>query len=165
MAGTTINIGYYIMEKTKATFLDEKRVLVETTHGKNYIVLFSSNYNYQLEERGFLKFTEFLGALFDKYYQGDDNVIMGPICQRLVHENLEMILGYGEDHDVERKRIGERIKQLRKQKGLDVETLAQRAKISTANLYRIEDGRYSIKYDVLASLAAALEMKIDFVEL
>lgn len=152
------------MKKTRVTFLDEKRVLVETTSGKNYNVLFNSNYNYQLEERGFLKFTDFLGALFDKFYQGDDNVIMGPICQKLVQENLEMISGYNEDHDVERRRIGERIRQLRMQKGINVETLAQRAGISTANLYRIEDGRYSIKYDVLASIAAALGMKIDFVE-
>ena len=90
---------------------------------------------------------------------------MGDISRGLLQANLEMVFGYGEDHDIERKRIGERIKQLRKQKGLAVETLAQRARISTANLYRIEDGRYSIKYDVLASIAAALEMKIDFVEL
>lgn len=152
------------MEKTRASFLDEKRVLVETTSGKNYIVMFQSNYHYQLEERGH-KFTDFLALLFDKFYHGDEGVIMGDISRGLLQANLEMVFGYGEDHDIERKRIGERIKQLRKQKGLAVETLAQRARISTANLYRIEDGRYSIKYDVLASIAAALEMKIDFVEL
>ncbi|MBQ8705314.1 MAG: helix-turn-helix transcriptional regulator [Paludibacteraceae bacterium] len=152
------------MEKTRVTFLDEKRVLVETVYGKNYVVMFSSNYHYQLEECGF-KFTNFFASLFDKYYRGDANVIMGDICRGLAQANLELVFGYGEDRDVERKRIGKRIKQLRTRKGLDIETLARQAMINPTNLIKIEDGRYSIKYDVLASIASALNMKIDFVEL
>lgn len=154
-----------IMDKTRATFLDEKRVLVETTYGKNYVVEFSSSYHYQLEERGFEKFTDYFASLFDKYYKGDGGIIFGVINQQLARNCLETVFAFYEDKDIERKRIGERIKQLRIAKGLDVETLALKSRISTANMYRIEDGRYSIKYDVLASIAAALGMKIDFVEL
>ncbi|MBE6339501.1 MAG: helix-turn-helix transcriptional regulator [Bacteroidales bacterium] len=152
------------MEKTKVSFLNERNVLVCTPMGHNFVVGFTSNYHYQLEERG-LKFTEFLASLFDKYYKGDSSVIMSNICRELMQNRCEMVYYVLDESYAERFRIGFRIKQLRKAQGLDIDELAFKAKIHPHNLYRIEEGKYSIKYDVLASIASALNMKIDFVEL
>ena len=76
-----------------------------------------------------------------------------------------MILMLGVDKNQERKRLGERIKQLREQKHMDAKTLAEKAGIDAANLSRIEAGRYSTGFDILVRIATALGMKIDFVEL
>lgn len=111
------------------------------------------------------RLSQFIASLFDKYYKGDISVIPGIITRELLRQNVGMIQYYRPDRDKERYRIGKRITELREKKGLDVPTLALMANISVANLYRIEQGRYSIKYDVLASIASVLGMKIDFVEL
>jgi transcriptional regulator with XRE-family HTH domain len=65
----------------------------------------------------------------------------------------------------ERKRIGERIKELRKKKNLDAKTLASRIGIDASNLSRIEQGHYSVGFDILSKIANALNAKVDIVEL
>ena len=75
-------------------------------------------------------------------------------------EEAEML-----EKDKERIRIGNRIKELRSNKGLDSKSLALYAGIDPANLCRIESGKYSVGFDILAKIASVLGMKIDFVEL
>lgn len=153
------------MKKTIATFLNEREVLVETSMGDNFIIGFDSGLQFQMDEAINGRLSQFIASLFDKYYKGDSSVILGSITRELLRHNVGMIQYYRPDRDKERYRIGKRIAELREKKGLDVPTLALMANISVANLYRIEQGRYSIKYDVLASIASVLGMKIDFVEL
>ena len=64
----------------------------------------------------------------------------------------------------ERKRIGERIKELRKKRNIDAKTLAYRIGIDASNLSRIEQGHYSVGLDILSRIAYALGAKIDLVE-
>ena len=64
----------------------------------------------------------------------------------------------------ERKRIGERIKELRKKRKLDAKTLASRIGIDASNLSRIEQGHYSVGFDILTKIATALNAKVDIVE-
>ena len=65
----------------------------------------------------------------------------------------------------ERKRIGERIKELRKKRNLDAKSLASRIGIDASNLSRIEQGHYSVGFDILSKIASALNAKVDIVEL
>lgn len=69
------------------------------------------------------------------------------------------------DLNAERKRIGSRIVELRDEKNIEAKVLAQKAKIDSANLCRIEKGKYSVGLDILSKIAYSLDMKIDFVSI
>ena len=66
---------------------------------------------------------------------------------------------------VERQRIGERIKELRKKRNIDAKSLAERIGIDASNLSRIEQGHYSVGFDILSKIANALNAKVDIVEI
>ena len=149
--------------KTKASFIDPKRVKVEIFTGETYILGFMSNYHYLLEEKTNHGFTNFLASLFDKYYDGSSDVIMNEINRQLKINNHEFIFYVINDSNEERERIGEKIKQLRENKQMDAKTLAEQAGIDAANLCRIEQGKYSVGLDVLSKIANALGTKVDLV--
>ena len=67
-------------------------------------------------------------------------------------------------NELERKRIGQRIADLRLEKGMTQQEVADRAGIQRGNLARIEDGRYSVGIDILAAIGDAMGMEIDFVK-
>ena len=62
----------------------------------------------------------------------------------------------------ERQRIGRRIAELRKERGLSQAQLAAQCGIQQAHIARIENGRYSVGFDTLQSIAQALGMQVDF---
>ena len=150
---------------TKVTFIEPKKVSVETSQGDNYIIGFHSEQNYMFETQGYAPFVDFLAALFDKFYSGDDSIIMGIITRELMAHGFESVFYYQKDKVKERLHLGERIKELRQQKGIDAKTLAYQAGIDAANLCRIEQGKYAPGFDVLTKIASAMGMRIDFVEL
>ena len=63
----------------------------------------------------------------------------------------------------ERKRIGMRIAEIRKEKGLTQAQLFEKTGIQQAHIARIETGRYSVGLDTLALIAKALDARIDFI--
>lgn len=65
----------------------------------------------------------------------------------------------------ERERIGQKIAQLRTERGLTQTTLAEKAGLNQSNIWRIENGKYSVGIDILAKIAEALEAKVDIVKL
>jgi len=65
----------------------------------------------------------------------------------------------------ERERIGLRIKELRTSANLSQEKLAELAGVGQGHIARIEQGKYSTGIDVLAKIAEALNVKIDFISL
>ena len=148
---------------TKVEFLDPKRARVETSDGDSFILGFNSSMNYQIEQQWDGWFTKCVVALFDKYYKGDENVIWGPIAAGFFKNHLNMFLWVMNDRDKERERIGNRIKELRKEQEVDAKTLAQRVGIDAGNLSRIEQGKFSVGIDILNKIASALNMRIDFV--
>jgi len=151
--------------KTKCSYLDSKRVLVETSYGNRLILDFSSGINYLHEQQYNIPFTDILASLFDKFYKGDDRVIMGEITRQLLIRRWEPIISFGYDPIQNRLSVGKRITELREQKGMDIMTLSARASIKPNTLKRIEAGKFSVDLDVLYSIAQGLGMKIDFVEL
>lgn len=63
----------------------------------------------------------------------------------------------------ERKRIGEKIRDERKKKGLTQEMLAQQIGMQRAHISRIEQGKCSTGFDLLQRIAEALEKSIDMI--
>jgi transcriptional regulator with XRE-family HTH domain len=64
----------------------------------------------------------------------------------------------------ERERIGQRIAELRKEKGISQAKLSELTGIGSGHIARIELGKYSTGIDTLAKIAEILEYKIDFVK-
>lgn len=151
--------------ETKASFIEPKKVLVETSQEDRIILGFASDYQFKLETQTDFNFLDFLSSLFDKYYQCDDSVIMGEISRQLMLNHCESVFYFQTDRNRERVRIGERIREIRQEKNIDAKTLAYQASIDAANLCRIEQGKYSPGFDVLTKIANALGMRIDFVKL
>jgi len=67
------------------------------------------------------------------------------------------------DEIEERKRIGRRIAELRKEQNLTQAQLAERCGIAQAHIARIETGRYSVGFDTLQTIADALDADIRIV--
>ena len=148
---------------TKVEFLDPIRVRVETSEGDTFILGFNSSMNYQIEQISDGWFTKCVATLFDRYYKGDENAIWGPIAAGFFKNRLNMFFWVMNDRNKERERIGNRIKELRKEQDLDAKDLAQRVGIDAGNLSRIEQGKFSVGLDILNKIASALNMRIDFV--
>lgn len=64
----------------------------------------------------------------------------------------------------DRERIGKRIAEIRKAKGLSQAKLAELSGIDLGHIARIELGKYSTGIDVLTKIANALGYVLDFVE-
>lgn len=63
----------------------------------------------------------------------------------------------------ERLRMGERIATLRKEKGMTQQDLADVTGLLRNHISRIEQGRYSVGFDTLQSIADALDADIRIV--
>ena len=153
---------------TKVTWVDSKRVLVETQCGDDFIVGFHNESNWLIEKQSVFKFSKDLELLFDHFYKGDSHVIMGEINRQLIQHCYSSVFFYHSfdksEKDEERIRIGKRIKQIRLEKGFDAKTLAAVSGIDAANLCRIEAGKYSVGFDILTKIAKVCGKQIDFVD-
>lgn len=68
-----------------------------------------------------------------------------------------------EDRDIERKRIGKMIAELRAKKGLTQMQLAELTGVGNGHIARIELGRYSAGIDVLSKIGDALGVELTFI--
>lgn len=68
------------------------------------------------------------------------------------------------NNEQERKRIGQRIADLRRQKNLTQQDIAERTGIQRNHISRIEAGRYSVGFDTLQGIAEVLGGRIDIVD-
>ena len=66
-------------------------------------------------------------------------------------------------NEQERQRIGQHIAQLRKEKGMTQQDLANRVEMQRSHIARIEAGRYSVGLDSLTAIAQALGKRLAFV--
>ena len=66
-------------------------------------------------------------------------------------------------NEQERQRIGQHIAQLRKEKGMTQQDLADRVEMQRSHIARIEAGRYSVGLDTLTAIAEALGKRLAFV--
>ena len=66
-------------------------------------------------------------------------------------------------NEQERQRIGQHIAQLRKEKGMTQQDLANRVEMQRSHIARIEAGLYSVGLDTLTAIAQALGKRLAFV--
>ena len=66
-------------------------------------------------------------------------------------------------NEQERQRIGQHIAQLRKEKGMTQQDLANRVEMQRSHIARIEAGRYSVGLYTLTAIAQALGKRLAFV--
>lgn len=66
--------------------------------------------------------------------------------------------------NTERQRIGKLIADIRKEKGLSQAQLAEQCGTHQGHIARIELGKYSVGLDSLASIAEALDCKIEILK-
>ena len=148
---------------TKVSFINQEQVKVETADGRTYILGYGDSENFQIEHQSGGRYSRCVAALFDQFYDGSDHSIWGPIAAGMLTNRLSPFLWVALDKDKERERIGNRIKELRKERKLDAKELAQMAGIDAGNLSKIERGQFSVGIDILNKIAAALNMRVDFV--
>lgn len=60
-----------------------------------------------------------------------------------------------------RELIGQRIAQLRKEKGLTQEQLSELTGLDRTNIAKIENGKYNVSIDILNKVCASLGAKIN----
>jgi transcriptional regulator with XRE-family HTH domain len=65
--------------------------------------------------------------------------------------------------ELQRQRIGQRIAEIRKEKGLTQQDLADRTGIQRNHISRIEQGRYSVGFDTLQMIAEAMGGNVEIV--
>ena len=63
-----------------------------------------------------------------------------------------------------RLRIGQRIAEIRKKKGLSMRELAELTGLNHSNIGKIELGKYSVGIDILGKICAALDCDIEIKE-
>lgn len=63
----------------------------------------------------------------------------------------------------ERERIGQRIVELRKEKGFTQEELAEAAGVDRTNITKIECGKYNVSIDILSKISNVFECSLDIV--
>ena len=152
--------------RTRIEFLSNKiqtRVLLPD--GYAFIVSFRSTKNFHSGGH----FVMLLARLFDMYASSAKRVTeqtVKRINAELYLSDYEMMAHIVPDLDKceERIRIGQRIKQLRKEDNIDAKTLAARAGIDPSNLSRIELGHYSVGFDALNKIANALGARVELVK-
>lgn len=59
--------------------------------------------------------------------------------------------------------IGSKLRELREFKGLSLRQLAELTGFAHQNIYKIEQGRYSVGIDVLTKICEALDAKVEIV--
>ncbi len=103
-------------------------------------------------------------AIFDKNYSEDKEQMINNIWRDSVLNGVSIMGISSGDRQRERIRIGNRIRQIREERGIEARDLAKLANVDAANLSRIENGKYSVGIDVLSKIAAVLGKKVDLVD-
>lgn len=78
--------------------------------------------------------------------------------------NITYIFAHKIDiHMTENERIGQRIAELRKEKGITQVQLAQKTGMQQSVISRIESGKHAISVVVLAKIAKSLNVRIELI--
>lgn len=144
--------------------LNDTQARLSLTSGESYVLIFPSGKNFA--DNGFLKTAE---TLFDTFADTPEKVNeknIKNINVKLYLSDYEMIANISLvlDKDEERKRIGNRIKELRKKQKITAKQLSKFSGIAPCNISRVESGLYSIGFDMLTKIASVLGCRVDLVE-
>ncbi|WP_242084201.1 helix-turn-helix domain-containing protein [Aestuariivivens sediminis] len=147
--------------KSKARIIDDKMVEVIAPDGEVFSVLASIGM-YTNEETRYYQL-HLIEYVFDKNFSDDKELMTQNIWKDLFLNGVSFMGMSSGDRQGERTRIGNKIRQIRKDKKIEAKDLAKLANIDAANLSRIEQGKYSVGLDILSKLAFVLGYHIDIV--
>ena len=136
------------------------QVRLEHPYGGVYIIGFGSKMPLLCEK----EYSEAICTITDNFIELERDDYFNYLTHQLIVHGYEMPMYAGQDRNIDRERIGHRIKTLREEKQMDAKTLAQKAGITPANMSRIEQGKYSPGLDILCRIASAMGMQLDFVK-
>ncbi|WP_422356819.1 helix-turn-helix domain-containing protein [Roseivirga pacifica] len=107
---------------------------------------------------------EFIADSFEINFSSDKTRMLYDVQMSMINQKGMSFHSYSGSRTVDRERIGTRVKKLRKAKGIEKEQFAQLVNITPSNLSRIEQGKYSVSFDILARIADVLDVKVDLVK-
>ena len=147
--------------KSRARVISEHVVEVQTPDGEVFRML-SDIAKYEDDEyRDYvLHLIEFI---FDKSFSDDKEKMINRITWEFTNNGVPSKGIDSGNRQVERERIGKRIRELREVKGMEARDLALLTGIDPANLSRIEQGKYSTGVDILFRMAVVLDAHLDLV--
>lgn len=150
--------------ESSAQVISRKEVEVTALNGEVFTVY--CHIGSLLNEETRKKELYWLEVLFDKNFSHDKEEMIQNIWREAIRFGIGNVIGIstGTRH-FDRERIGARIREIREARGLEAKDLANLAGIDAANLSRIENGKYSVGFDILANIALALGKKVDFIDL
>lgn len=149
--------------KSKATVINSKIVEVIAPDGERFNVL--CQIGTYISEETKQRELNLIERIFDMSYSDDKEQMTNNIWREAIKCGVSFMGISSGDRQGERARIGERIRQIRHERGIEARDLAGLAGIDAANLSRIENGKYSVGLDILSKIATALGKKIDLVEI
>lgn len=148
---------------TKAIIVNSKIVEVTACDGEKFQVLCRVGQYISKETQTFeLRMIE---SIFERNYCDDKEEMTNNIWRDAILNGLSFIGMSAGNRQGERTRIGNRIRQIREERGIEGRDLAGLAGIDAANLSRIENGRYSVGLDILSKIASVLGKKVDLVDI
>ncbi len=148
---------------TKAIIVNSKIVEVTACDGEKFQVLCPVGQYVSKETQTFeLRMIE---SIFERNYCDDKEEMTNNIWRDAILNGLSFMGMSSGNRQGERTRIGNRIRQIREERGIEGRDLAGLAGIDAANLSRIENGRYSVGLDILSKIASVLGKKVDLVDI
>lgn len=136
-------------------------ILLQHSTGEITVLLFNDNFPIAAKEY-YMKSIHKLLEKNPDLSPSDD--LFGIFSSWFMRCHLNMPLGVGTYRDMERERLGKQIRQIREEEKIEAKKLAELSGVDAANICRIEQGKYSVGFDVLSKIANALGYRVELVK-
>jgi DNA-binding XRE family transcriptional regulator len=145
---------------TKAKFTDSTTIHVVAKDGETFVL--RTHLSIKIEEQKI--YSKLLARYFDENFSDDKSSMVYWVLMKMMSNHGLSFYYESSDRSKERERIGLRIKQMREMLNMEAKHLALLTNIDAANISRIEQGRYSVGFDILSKIALAVGARIDLVK-
>src|SRR5690606_89485 len=136
---------------TKVIFLDSTTIEVVANDGEKFILNTYLPVHYTKQK----SIAHSLSKHFNENFSDDKLNMIYRVLMKMMAEEGFSFSYEGSDRSKERERIGAKIRQLRENKGMEAKQLAVITNIDASNLCRIEQGKYSVGFDILTRISQA----------
>lgn len=144
----------------KVNFLDGSTIEVVALDGEKFTLKSYLPVHYTRQNA----IANSLAKYFNENFSDDKSDMIYWVLMKMMANDGFSFYYKTSDRSLERERIGTKIRQLRESKGMEAKQLAVLTNIDASNLCRIEQGKYSVGFDILTKISQALGAKVDLVE-
>lgn len=145
----------------------EKVFHITSDNGDSFFVKSQFPFIQDFKEDEIAQWGELLCGLFSQYitmWPNDISYVCYMVFNYVTYIHGHSCRVWSDDiKQYERERIGKQIRDLRKKQNMEAKKLAELTNIDAANICRIEQGKYSVGYDILAKIALALGARLELV--